>query len=128
MRQAACIAIALALSTLAGVGGGLAEQERWIAPLEAKKLVNPFPTPGDISKKFEYFCAECHGSGGKGDGPMVSRLPSKPPDLTSAAVQNQSDGELFWKISHGRFIMPSWNHFPEKERWQLVSYVRSLRK
>jgi Cytochrome C oxidase, cbb3-type, subunit III len=127
MRRAACIAISLVLSTLAGVGGGLAAHEQWIAPPEAKKLVKPFPTPGEIAKKFGHFCAEWHGSAGKGDGPTVSRLPSKPPDLTSSAVQNQSDGELSWKISNGRLVMPSWNHFPETERWELVSYIRSLR-
>jgi mono/diheme cytochrome c family protein len=126
-REATIVAVLL-ITTLASAVGKLAAQERWVAPAETRTLDNPFPTPGDIRKKFEYFCVECHGSAGKGDGPMAARLPGKPADLTSATVQQQSDGELFWKISNGRSIMPSWKHFPEKDRWELVSYIRSLTK
>lgn len=33
-------------------------------------------------------CAECHGTDGKGAGPMSSRLKNKPPDLTVVAKRN----------------------------------------
>ena len=47
---------------------------------------------------------------------------------TAEAVQKQTDGEIFWKISNGRGAMPPWKHLPEKERWELVNYIRSLAK
>ena len=55
-------------------------------------------------------------------------LPTKPADWTSDKVQKQTDGEIFWKLSNGRGAMPPWKSLPEKERWELVSYIRSLKK
>ncbi|MEP7304382.1 MAG: cytochrome c [Acidobacteriota bacterium] len=37
---------------------------------------------------FQFYCASCHGAGGKGDGPVVSSLKTLPPDLTALAVRN----------------------------------------
>ena len=33
---------------------------------------------------FEFYCASCHGTGGKGDGPIASALKVPPTDLTVA--------------------------------------------
>jgi mono/diheme cytochrome c family protein len=40
--------------------------------------------------KAEYLssCSTCHGSDGKGNGPLGSRLRTKPPDLTIFAKKN----------------------------------------
>jgi mono/diheme cytochrome c family protein len=43
-------------------------------------------------------------------------------------VQGESDGSLFWKISNGRGPMPPWKHLSEKDRWDLVTHVKSLGK
>lgn len=53
-------------------------------------------------------------------------LNPKPKNLAEKAVQAQTDGELFWKISNGRGAMPPWNSLSEKDRWSLVRYIRSL--
>jgi mono/diheme cytochrome c family protein len=37
---------------------------------------------------FEFYCASCHGRSGKGDGPMISALKTRPADLTSLARRN----------------------------------------
>ena len=39
---------------------------------------------------YEAYCAECHGSGGKGNGPSVQVIPMnpQPPDLTQLAKKN----------------------------------------
>jgi mono/diheme cytochrome c family protein len=37
-----------------------------------------------------------------------------------------TDGEIFWKISNGRGPMPAWAQIPEKDRWGLVDYIRTL--
>ena len=38
---------------------------------------------------FEFYCAACHGKAGKGDGPMVPALKTRPTDLTSLARRNR---------------------------------------
>jgi mono/diheme cytochrome c family protein len=73
-------------------------------------------------------CAPCHGAGGKGDGPGASALPKKPADWTSKAVQDESDTALFVRITDGNPPMPPWASLPEKDRWDLVNYVKSLGK
>lgn len=37
---------------------------------------------------FSEYCASCHGSGAKGDGPMAAHLGKKPADLTAIAQRN----------------------------------------
>jgi mono/diheme cytochrome c family protein len=43
-------------------------------------------------------------------------------------VQDQADGELFWKISEGRGAMVGWKLIiSEEDRWHLVNYIRTLK-
>lgn len=119
------------VAALLVVGGVLAvvaaAQDTWTAPPEARALRNPVSGVGDAPKLVEVNCVSCHGERGKGDGPAAPALPTKPADWTSPRVQNQTDGELFWKITQGRGVMPSWKHLPETARWQLVNYIRTLK-
>ena len=48
--------------------------------------------------------------------------------METAAAQSDTDGELFWKITNGRGAMPAWRQLPETERWQIVNYIRTLKK
>src|SRR5262245_57760360 len=73
-------------------------------------------------------CTACHGDTGKGNGPGAAALNPKPADWTSAKVQAETDGCLFWKISTGRGAMPPWAALSETERWQLITYIRTLKK
>jgi len=122
------LTIVAAAAALA-VGAGLAwAQGEWQAPADAKGVKNPVKGVGDAKKAVETNCVACHGAGGKGDGPAAAALPTKPADWTSARVAKETDGELFWKISNGRGPMPPWKHLPEKERWEIVNYIRTLQK
>ena len=56
----------------------------------------------------------------------AAAMKPRPKSLQDKAVQAQTDGELFWKISEGREAMPGWKSISEKERWSLVHYVRVL--
>jgi mono/diheme cytochrome c family protein len=49
--------------------------------------------------------------------------------LLIPAVQLQSDGTLFWKITNGNTGkgMPAFSKLPEPERWQIVMYLRELK-
>lgn len=107
--------------------------ERWLAPEEAKKLRNPLQpvssTIADGRYLFRQNCKSCHGAFGKGDGPVAVTLKKHPADLSATAVQQQTDGELYYKISIGRGEMPGFREIlrPD-ERWSLVHYIHTLKE
>jgi mono/diheme cytochrome c family protein len=103
----------------------------WVAPAEADKLSNPISSDAtSIAMGKAFFtsiCFVCHGDGGKGDGINAPSLERQPADLTSADVQIQSDGALFWKISEGNPPMLTFKDvLSEEQRWQLVNFIRTL--
>lgn len=105
----------------------------WTAPESASRIKNPLSRIVNATHKGENLfvqnCTECHGMTGKGDGPTADMLDTKPANLTSAKVQKESDGALFWKITEGKGAMASYkNVFSEEQRWQLVNYIRKLGK
>jgi len=69
---------------------------------------------------FEQRCAECHGDTAEGG--------KKGPSLRAPEVQNAEPGAIFWILTNGvvRKGMPVWSKLPEPQRWQLVSYLKSL--
>lgn len=115
------------------IARSFAQQPKWEAPKTADNLSNPFSgnasVLADAKKIYTANCTPCHGDKGRGDGPAAPGLNPKPADHSSAAVQSQSDGALFWKLSEGRMPMPSYkNVFNEQQRWELVSFIRTLAK
>lgn len=130
----ACGRRVLSAAILAGLLGGASgawAQGAWEAPAAEKTKKNPVAGGAkavDAGKKVaQVNCVLCHGESGKGNGPGSAALNPKPADWTSKRVQDESDGELFWKISNGRGPMPSWKHLPETDRWSVVHYIRSLK-
>ena len=124
------VGIAAAAITLVVSAGAVvvSAQGPWVAPPEAKALKNPVKGVGNAKKAVDTNCVSCHGASGHGDGPAAAALPApKPANWTSANVQKQSDGEIFWKMSNGRGAMPPWKHLPENERWEIVNYIRTLK-
>ncbi len=99
----------------------------WKVPEKATQQKNPLRDKPELAagggKIFDRNCAQCHGN-------KSHERKSFAPDLASAAVQQESDGTLFWRISSGnaRKGMPSFSILPEAQRWQLVLYIRSVRK
>jgi len=96
----------------------------WKAPPKATERRNPLKgnraavrTGHDI---FEDQCSMCHGSDGQG----LNRAGN----FHKPAVQAQSDGTLFWKMTNGHVEkgMPSFNALPEADRWSLVDYLRTF--
>jgi mono/diheme cytochrome c family protein len=124
--RAAAVAGVLLLAVTASAQGP------WVAPASEKAKKNPLPVSPKVvaegKKSAQVNCVSCHGANGKGDGPAAAALNPKPADWTSKRVQDETDGELFWKISNGRGAMPPWKHLPENERWALIHYIRSLKK
>ena len=104
----------------------------WNAPAAAKNLHNPVPaTDQSIAmgmRNYSTHCQNCHGDRGDGKGPRADGLSIAPSDFTDAhAMGLVTDGELFWKISHGRRPMPAFqDKLSEIERWQLVDFIRTF--
>lgn len=129
------LGIALLIGSIAFLFSNSAQGQHaspWNAPESVKSQKNPFQadaasvTRGKNSYKLE--CARCHGLTGQGDGVASSKLGKAMPDLGDPEVQNQTDGELFWKISEGRKPMPQKGHaLSDDQRWDVINFLRSLR-
>jgi len=95
------------------------------APDKARDRKNPYEGQADAvaagEKLFRQHCAECHGDDGRGRGRAA--------DLRSPGVQNATPGQLVWFLRGGNLArgMPSWSGLPEQRRWQIVSYLKTLR-
>jgi mono/diheme cytochrome c family protein len=110
------------------------DDKPWVAPDAAKQVKNPVPvTPENVAAGGQLFhenCAPCHGDTGKGDGDTGKIIKKKPANFTDEKLMSEeTDGSLFWKMSEGRGPMPSWkDDLSDKERWQLVMFIRKLGK
>jgi mono/diheme cytochrome c family protein len=93
-------------------------------PQADRARTNPYasdPTAASAGRNlFRNNCAKCHGENAEGK--------AKRPSLTSKRIQSATDGELAWLIKNGEAFkgMPGWGALPEPERWQIISYLRSL--
>lgn len=128
---ARCTVVLIASLGLA-LAGSAWGQTPWTAPASEKSKKSPIEASAKVVEQGEKIakinCVSCHGNKGKGDGAAAVALNPKPADWTSKRVQDESDGELFWKINAGRGAMPAWKHLPEKDRWALIQYIRTLKK
>ena len=109
----------------------LAQNNSWEAPEEAQQLENPLEQSERVlnagKQIFDQLCTVCHGKAGEGDGVTASALQPKPADLTSEAVQEQTDGAIYWKMQEGRPPMPGFkSQLSEQQAWAVVHYIRSL--
>lgn len=112
-----------------------AQSNSWTVPKSAVTLKNPEASDAASIKNgktlYQTYCAPCHGDNGKGDGPAAASLNPKPADHTSEAVQAESDGTIYYKISEGRAhtAMPPFKAVLHPEqRWAIVNYMRTLAK
>jgi len=96
------------------------------APLATREWQNPYEGQPDAiaagKKLYLRHCAECHAKDARGRGRAANlRLPG---------VQNATPGELVWFLRNGNLWrgMPSWSGLPVERRWQIVTYLKSLRR
>lgn len=110
---------------------------RYAVPSDLRHRTNPVPlTPAILEEARAHFadhCASCHGNDGKGQTAMGQGLYPKPPDMTRAQTQSQSDGALFATIENGIRLtgMPAWGDGTAESAyasWTLVHFIRHLPK
>jgi DMSO reductase family type II enzyme heme b subunit len=84
---------------------------------------------------YEQKCLLCHGVKGDGNGAGAEHLAPRPRDFTkglykirSSANKTPSDQDLFRIITEGMpgTSMPGWAVLPEKDRWNLVAYLKTF--
>ena len=126
VRGVGCVTLALLLACVVLRAVVRERDPDWTAPPESANRINPLVGRTELAagggKVFQQRCAQCHGPTGEGT--------TKAPDLSQAGVQDQSDGALFWKITTGNGYagMPTFSRLPETQRWQLVLFLRTLKR
>ncbi len=120
----------LSLCLCLAVGQGTAQaRDRRLEPLsqapgKAAQRGNPYASqPGAAGagqKLYERECSGCHGTAGQGG--------RRGPAVASPTVAQSPPGAIFWVLRNGslRAGMPSFSHLPEAQRWQIVTYLKSL--
>ncbi len=115
------IAFTAALACLGGTGYPTLVAR---AAAKARYRANPFAGQERAlmagRKLYRRECAGCHGEQAQGRG---SAPPLKQPEIRYAAP-----AALEWILRNGSLHrgMPSFAHLPEPQRWQIVTYLKSL--
>jgi mono/diheme cytochrome c family protein len=97
-----------------------------------RELRNPVSDSPDALAQgralYRTFCSVCHGEQGRGDGPLVPRIPN-PPSYTSERVRTLAPGHILHVITYGSGRMPSYAaQIPLEQRWLIVHHVRVLQR
>ncbi len=98
--------------------------ERANADPKTSQVANPYEGQEEAvkagNKLYLRYCSSCHGEDANGIG--------RNPSLHSPTVANASPGALFWLLRNGslRRGMPSWSNLPPEQRWQLVTWMKTL--
>ena len=127
---------------LTGCGENAKETTRIVPPVTPPKAEIP-PPPAAPEKYtvtaktrdvYQWYCTQCHGVKGKGDGINAKLLTVPPRDHTkSGYLEGRTDQQLFDTIQQGGLAvgrapcMPSWgNTLNEETIHSLVRYIREL--
>ena len=101
---------------------------------DAARVANPVAaSPDSISagrRTYTQFCANCHGTTGKGDG-RGAPAGTQVPDLTDVPWDyGSTDGEIFGVIHDGvsADMGPYAERMKDSDIWNVINYIRSLAK
>ena len=101
----------------------------------AQVAPNPLPASREVlergSEVYRINCSMCHGVTAQGEGPVGDALVRnnylRPPNLMAGATQSKTDGDIFYIVTNGIFVMPEFkNLLGEDDRWSVVHYLRFL--
>ena len=102
-------------------------------------LLHGLASGADVTKGkaiYDQYCAGCHGSAGKGDGPAAAAINPKPRDLSDKAYARSLKDEYLFQITKDGGpavkkspLMPAWGKTLKDDQIKdLVAYLRSLAK
>ncbi|MCH7909542.1 MAG: cytochrome c [Candidatus Hydrogenedentes bacterium] len=79
------------------------------------------------ANRYAIYCALCHTASGDGQGILYKRGGVPTTNLLDERIRTMSDGELFYVITNGLGLMPSYAYpLSVDDRWSIVAYVRQL--
>lgn len=131
MRNLYTFLIVLVFMICGGTSVVIAQNPNWIAPAYSSSYKNPFKgnatATADGKIIYNQMCVLCHGLQGKGNGEAGLSLERKPANFLALKVINQTDGNIFWKITNGKAPMATYEELlTDDQRWKLVNYIREL--
>ncbi len=142
--------VALALCAYVGIEAGLmpanadakpSKLERWMARTslhatlarDAPKSANTIPlTDGNLIAGIRLYaanCAICHGAADGKPSNIARGLYQRPPQLAKDGVEDDPDGETFWKVDHGIRLtgMPAFGgRLDDAQLWQLTLFLKHM--
>lgn len=131
VRRGAAITLVAGFAAAAGLAGSI--------PLRAVQPSTSAAAAPSVTGRAVYdaHCVECHGSGGRGDGPAALTLMPRPRDFTSGRYKIRStetgslptDADLMRSVKRGLpgSAMPGWEGIlPETDIVSVVQYIKSL--
>ena len=109
-------------------------------PEDVRPLTREFLERG--RKRYEIYCAPCHGMSGYGDGPVALRAKAlkrdadtgtfgwaDPTNYHDDTIRGKAHGELFNTITHGIRTMPAYaSQIPESDRWAIVAWMKAIQR
>jgi mono/diheme cytochrome c family protein len=103
--------------------------QEWLVPREQSVLPNPSDYTLENVKKGEVIytrnCQSCHGDPGKNNPLALDPLPV---DIASDRMHTNSEGDLYYKITNGRGIMPPFEAtLSEDDRWKLINFIMNYK-
>ncbi len=107
----------------------LSEQERWDVAYFTYFWHLDSDTLSTGEAVYAEHCADCHGIGGRGDGPQSAELGGVPSLLNYASQVTLSDDNIYTLVELGSLAagMPAYaDLLTEEEMWAVVAYSRSL--
>lgn len=99
-----------------------------------RELENPYSrddaeVPRLGAELYRIYCVSCHGAGGDGDGPVVSRGLAPPASLKASRAKEMRDGRMFHVLTRGQGRMASYAaQLDPDERWKVILHIRSLQE
>jgi len=93
----------------------------------------PIPVTRDLllagRKRFEIYCAACHGLRGDGNSIVAENMDlRRPPAIAGPAARSLPSGRIYQVIDDGYGLMRSYAEdlVSPEERWSVVAYLRAL--
>lgn len=95
------------------------------------ELVNTLPSTPEVvalgAERYGFYCTMCHGGKADGNGTVGQSFAPLPTNLTISQVQDQNDGEIYYKIRFGfNRHPPLYSTVTGKETWAIIRYIRTL--